>query len=318
MALLVDGKPFRLDDLAIKEFARNYTYIVPKTAVRRRPDNGLLEVANGVGIPTDYRMVDKVTGREMTVRYYETSYWDDTARKDVYMPSNIMIDNTGKIMISSVQAELNWFLNNHPGLENSPQRKNYPRYPILFRLLNKPKAAENKLELFRLRKELSEYIDPDSKKAWKYDQLVAACELLCNDKEFASIPNGLIMPKDILSYQEMAQERDEKVREGNEMIMRSALLGLIDAYPEYTKDRLVNSIERRIMLLINKVDQYDITGVRFDLKSKKWIETDGDKAVPFLAVPENVEPKKHLLRECKKDPKLLAKIEEIANRVPTY
>lgn len=318
MALLVDGKPFRLDDLAIKEFSRNYTYIVPKTAVRRRPDNGVLEVATGVGIPTDYRMVDKVTGREMTVRYYETSYWDDTARKDVYSPSNLMIDNTGKLMISSVQAELNWFLNNHPGLENSPQRKNYPRYPILFRLLNKPKAAENKLELFRLRKELSEYIDPESKKAWKYDQLVAACELLCNDREFASIPNGLIMPKDILSYQEMSQERDEKVREGNELIMRSALLGLIDAYPEYTKDRLVNSIERRIMLLINKVDQFDITGVRFDVKTRKWIETSGDKAVPFLAVPENAEPKKHLLKECKKDPKLLAKIEELASSVPTY
>jgi hypothetical protein len=318
MALLVDGKPFRLDDLAIKDFARNYTYIVPKTAVRIRPDNGLLEVANGFGIPTEYRMIDKNSGRELTVRYYESSYYDDGIKREVYSPSNIMIDSTGKIMIPSVQAELNWFLNNHPGLEEGVQRKNYPRYPILFRLLNKPKAAENKLELFRLRKELSEYIDPESKKAWKYDQLVAACELLCNDKEFASIPNGLVMPKDILSYQEMGQERDEKTREGNEMIMRSALLGLIDAYPEYTKDRLVNSIERRIMLLINKVDQFDITGVRFDLKTRKWIETDKDKAVPFLAVPENVEPKKHLLKECKKDPKLLAKIEELASLVPTY
>jgi len=264
MALLVDGKPFRLDDLAIKDFSRNYTYIVPKTAVRIRPDNGLLEVATGFGISTEYRMIDKNTGRELTVRYYESSYYDDGIKREVYSPSNIMIDSTGKIMIPSVQAELNWFLNNHPGLEEGVQRKNYPRYPILFRLLNKPKAAENKLELFRLRKELSEYIDPESKKAWKYDQLVAACELLCNDREFASIPNGLIMPKDILSYQEMSQERDEKVREGNEMIMRSALLGLIDAYPEYTKDRLVNSIERRIMLLINKVDQFDITGVRFE------------------------------------------------------
>lgn len=313
MALLVDGKPFRLDDLAIKEFARNYTYIVPKTAVRTRPDNGLIEVASGFGIPTDYRMIDKTTGRELTVRYYESSYYDDGIKREVYSPSNIMILETGKLMIPSTQAELNWFLNNHPGLEDGVQRKSYPRYPILFRLLNKPKNADRQIDKFRIRRELYEYIDSESKKAWKFDQLVAACEVLSNDKDFGSVPSGLQLPTDILTYKDMLRDNDELSRAGHESVIRAALLTVIEMYPEYAKDRLINSVDRRITQLINLADQFELTGVKFDQKARKWVETEDEKLVPFLVVPENKDPKKHLLAECKKDHRLLDKIEKYAN-----
>jgi hypothetical protein len=313
MALLVDGKPFRLDDLAIKEFARNYTFIVPKTAVRRRPDNGVIEVSSGFGIPTEYRMIEKNSGRELTVRYYESSYYDDGIKREVYSPSNIMINETGKLMIPSVQAELNWFLNNHPGLEDGVQRKSYPRYPILFRLLNKPKDADRQIELFRIRREMYEYIDVDSKKAWKFDQLIAACEVLVNDKDFASVPSGFQLPTDIYSYKDMLRDNDESSREGHEKVLRAALLQVIEMYPQYAKDRLINSVDRRIVQLINLADQFELTGVKFDQKSRKWVETEDDKLVPFLAVPENKDPKKHLLAECKKDHRLLDKVEKYAN-----
>ncbi len=315
MALLVDGKPFRLDDLAIKDYSRTYTYIFPKSAVRRRPDNGVIEAATGYGIPTEYRMVDPTTKREITVRYYESARWDDTVRKDVYSPDNILMENTGKMIVSQIQAELNWFLNNHPGLEDGPQRKFFPRYPVLFRLLNKPKDADRRLDRFRIRRELSEFIDTESKKSWKFDQLIAACEVLTSDNDIGSIPTGMMLPKDIQTYRDMSNERDPDIIKGYESVLRAALLELIDNYPEYAKDRLVLSVDRRIMMLINRADRYELTGVRYDSKIRKWVEQEGDKNVPFLGVPDNSDHKKHLLKECKKDPKLLEKIERYANLV---
>lgn len=313
MPLLLDGKPFKLEDLANQEFGRRFTYMFPKSKVSFSRITGQVEIGSGVGIPAEYRFVESKSNKECVLRYYEHVRWDDTTRRDVYTPEQIIIGETGKLIVDSVQAELNFFLHLHPGLDGGVMRAKYPRYPILFRLLNKSKDATKQLEEWKLRKEMDEYIHPDSPKAWKFDRLVAACEALANDNEFASIPVNLKLPAEIYNYKEVEiMPKDE--REDFEKVLRVALINVIDKWPRYAHDRLMKSRDRVMLALINRASQTEFTNFKFDVASSTWVEMVKDKWTPILKVKQSANPKNALVKEMANDPKFYAQIEAIANR----
>jgi hypothetical protein len=313
MPLLLDGQPFKLDDLAVKEYSRNFTYMIPKSKVSQNRVNGRLEIGSGVGIPPEYRFIDSKSGKECTLRYFEVARWDDTQRKDSFFPEQVMIGETGKLIVGETQAELNFFLNLHPGLEGGVMRAKYPRYPVIFRLKNKSKDATKQLEEWKIKKEMEEYIHPESSKAWKFDRLVAACEALANDNEFASIPVDLRLPEEVLNYREIELMPREE-RDAFETVLRVALINVIDKWPRYAHDRLMKSRDRVMLALINRASQTEFTNFKFDVASSTWVEMVKDKWTPILKVKQSANPKNALVKEMANDPKFYAQIEAIANR----
>jgi hypothetical protein len=313
MPLLLDGEPFRLDDLAHKEFGRNFTYMMPMNKASRNRNTGHLELPHGIGIPAEYRFIEKKSNKECTLRYFEFSRWDDTLRKEVYTPEQIMIGDRGIMPISSNQAELNFFLHNHPGLEHGEQRKRYPRYPIIFALKNKPKQGMMEMEKWKIKKEMESYIDPENPKAWKFDKLVAACQALANDTEFASIPPNLRLPSEVLNYREV-EEMNAEEREAYEVVLRMALLNIIAQHPHYAMDRLIKSLDREMLTIINRASRTEFTNFKFDTASSTWVEFEKDKWSPVLKVKQSANPNMALCKEMKADPKFEAKITAIANR----
>lgn len=327
MPLLLDGEEFSLDELARNQLNRDVTYMLPKSAVSRSRTNGKVEINNGVGIPAAYRMIytDPIMKkqREVEVRYYETARWDDTLRKNVYMPDNVMIEGStggnGKLIVGKYQQELNWFLQNHPGLQDGTQRKNYPRYPILFRMLDKGKESRSSIQLYGIKREVMEFVDPNSKTAWGYEKLIAACETLSNDGNFASIPAGanLYVTNEIHNYREykMIPANDTEAREDAENIMRAALMRLIEAFPEYAKDRLLDSQDRVLNEIVLRVGMTEITGVKYDAANSVWVENYGTPEQKVLMkVAKNQDANRALFLECKKDYKFKAKMHELATK----
>lgn len=312
--LLLDGEPFKLDDVATAEFAKNYTYMIPRSKVSRNRVTGVIEIAQGVGITAEYRFINNRSKKECRLRYYEYSHWDDTLRKEVYFPENIMIGDTGLLHVGRTQAELNYFLNNHPGLEGGDSRKDYPRYPILFRLKNKPKDSMVAMERYNIRKEMEQYIDPENPKAWKFDRLLSCCQALANDTEFASIPQGLQLPSEVLNYREI-EAMDKEERKEYEVVLRVALLKVISDFPEYAKDRLLVSLDREWLTIINRASQTEFTNFRFDPQTSSWVEFENNKWLTVLKCKSNENPHNRLMKEMKADPKLQAKIQGFADKV---
>lgn len=302
--LLLDDKPYKLSDEDTITYGKNLTYLIPQSKVSRNAVTKRLEVPQGIGIPCTFRFINK-DGKESTLRYFDHSYYDEGLKREIYTPEQLLIDNTGRMIVSKTDAEKNFFLNMHPGLDEGVSRKHYPRYPIIFRIKDKPKENIARMEDFKLKRELEAYIDPASSKSWDFEQLVAMCQVLASDNDPNSRPYNLVLPDEVLGYGEIeAMDAAEKKR--YEPVLRVALLDVINKWPQYAKDRMHVSMDREVMTTINKAMK-DPT-FRFNPSNNTWEEQVDTKWLPLLKCQPNQDAKERLLKEMKVDPKLNDKV----------
>jgi hypothetical protein len=252
--LIVNKSPFLMEEGHRKEYGRKTTYMFPKSAISIDQRTGKVSMAQAIGIPAEYRMIHPQTKVQQTVRYYESSYWDETLKREVYSPENIMITNTGQLHVPSENVELNYFLQNHPGLEEGKQRKNglNNRYPIIFRCLDKPKHYDNAYKVSMVKKEVLDLLDPNGKAPFDFNHLLAACETISSDQDLTSIPHGWIAPMEVHSWREFREAKTESEIEDATLIMRGVLTSIAEAHPQYAKDKMILAIDNKIRKIIFK------------------------------------------------------------------
>ena len=317
--LLKDGKPFELSKEEILEYSREIVFLQP-TDPKWNPANGDYDIKGGTGITTSYitTTTGGANGKQMMIRYYENSYYDDTSKREVYQPNNIMIQHPLMfIKTRKDQYELNWFLLNHPGNMNHPAREaaraegtRDPLFHVVgqFRVHDKNKKAQMHLLRLKYHKALMDHILEGGSKSWKHKELVSACETL-----IAAQDPLKRLPNDIYNYSAYGEEESD--------ILRAALATFCDnnenisfAHATLITDRNVNVASK----INNALSNPEKSCFDFDAPKRQFkIKKDGKWEV-YATIPGTVrlEPVAWLTDQANKDKGIMGVIMDASLRVP--
>jgi len=243
--------------------------------------------------------------------YYESSFFDDSRKRDVYAPSHFILPPTGHLKVYSAEVEKNWFLMNHPGNFQNPVRNHesrpYARVLIQFHTHDPNEKAKRRQERTAYLYKVLGYVQSGLATSWKYHELVNACEVLVQEAGMRSLPY------DLLNYKEFNEEEHE--------VLRAALADVAynDALWVYT--RLIEGKHTRIAEYLRLVKNTDQTGFGYDNKNHNFFfrAEDGEnekgekkyKKGIFINVPDKKDPDKFLFDCCLTTPGFFERIIQI-------
>lgn len=323
MPLLLDGQPFDPftnekvfgKKLPIKEdFETEHIWRVAKHLISRYNLDGdgpgviRLRAPANTGIPVEYLMVDNAGKRIGKVRYFESADYDDAKKKYDYAPYSIDIDRTGVLKTTQRDADLNWFLTNHPRNASNPLRskirEGYGLVEAKFESVSNGAEIDIANRKMRAVQFMMPLLSPDSKDAWKWNQLVGACESLTEGNDFQRLPAA------IKNYRSCAENKT------NEDLLRSALFNYMMEFPYEVKEHLHYSKTRKITTAISQLQKAEL--LRFDGPGRKWVMKDEkDKDQVLCVAPDKDDPLTYLIAQAQlKDGKIEEMLMAASREVP--
>ncbi len=303
--LLVNGKQFEIPREEAERYSRDIIYHVPQDVVKRDDRNNRLAIPASWGVENSYRMYDPKTKKYDSVVYYESSFFDESRKRDVYAPSHLVIGPTGFIKILSTDAERNWFYMNHPANQQNALRKlspnPYSKIKAQFWTHDPNEKAQRRAERTKYLYQILNHVQADLPASWKWGELQNACEVI--NQEAGVKP----LPYDLINYKDFKEEEHE--------VLRVAISDLAYEDPLWVYSKLISGRHTRIAEVIKLAKNTDLTGFGYDVKASHYFyKMEDDKRGIFVTVPGKKDPDKFLFEACLSHPdmfnKLVAIVEE--------
>lgn len=270
MPLELDGKPYRLTKEENAKYSKNMIFRVGTQHIRVNHDPELPRVeVSPVHIMPEYRhskMVDGLKEGLGKLVYFNSKNYNTDSKRDEYSPARIPFPNTG--YIKSDDAEMNFFLDNHPNNEVVKANPEHPNFSATtdtyFSTYMKERKRNSMVETLKLGGELSlRLLDPQE---YSFEQLKGLAQ------QVQKTANDYHMAHKLYSL-------DDKDPED----LRSELARLAATYPFAMKD-LMESKRVDYLEWVNKL--YEVKLIQ--IVNNEWfmVEKGGARGLPLMRVLE--------------------------------
>lgn len=305
MPLLKNGSPYQLEEGDLVKYGQKMIWHVPP-----RPfdvENNRHGIGFGMSIPNKYVM--KMGNAMVEMCYYTNSVYDDGVKKNYYLVENtgesIKFDEKG--VITTQNAELNFFLDNNPhnhsnsyrmnkdGLPEDPSKNPYLDKPVLFHRYRPQDSHRVAAAKTRAIARLQQYIDVESMYRWDKEDILNACQIILSN---ATVP----IPSALLSYREFQEEPDLTT-------IRNAIMELVLREPLQMETLILDRRELHVLKMVNECLQFsEVSGLSYNATERKYVLKKGNDVQEFLKIPERKNPEQHILAMAKQDSKLFRRL----------
>lgn len=324
MPLLKDGKPFELLLDIVEKYQVKRTYMVPESVCIWNPERKKIEVPNSWHVSTLFNGFDE-TGKKTTWRYYETERWDDTQKKQIYLPETFVIDGPlGFTTLGENNYDLHYFLELHPENAQNPKReKHYVNVGARFRVRDLSSSGRLFFRNADRMKHLFDRIMPDRKHSWDENELIRAMETIVTDRPPIQIPFDLL---NYVEYKDIVEKcKDRKIPANREKIadlkegMSGALFNFAQNNTAYCYELFIIRERQNFIGVLDKLISDPSIGVKFDEVTRQ-LTNDNTKIAAnkiILTIPSDKEYEKYNWKEaiakmCESDKKLKNMIYNLA------
>jgi len=314
MPLLKAGQPFTLPETIAANYNQKMIWHVPPRPFDQ--ENHRHGIGAGMSIPNKYLM--KEGNNMVEVRYYTDKRWDDGLKKDFYIVENTAesIEFDAKGIITTQNAELNYFLDNCPwnrnnkyridpasGSEVNPENNPYRNVSVLFWQHNPKDSYKVAGKKARAIAKIQAYIDIESPHRWNEQDVIHGCQVILAH-QVGQIPNA------IANYQEYKDEKDVPT-------LRLAIMELVMRDPLTTMELLVDRRESHIMRMINECLKYsEISGFNYNQTERKYTYRKRDGNIEeILKIDQRKNPEQHMLTEALENSKVFNKLWNIWDKM---
>ncbi len=290
--LLVDDKPYSLSAAEQEKYNGKYAITVLQERIRLNDENRRVEAGAFSGILTEY--FTQLNGKRSKVRYFEASTWDDSIKREVFDPVYLMIDGRAGGFEVDNNPELAWFLHNHTGWDEHPDRKPMAegRQPLIQRNVLKQfhirqLKDKNIAKIFDVQK-ARKALDAASEK-WSYKEMQGIAATLVSNQSSA-----LVLDWRIMGYKDIAPADQDA--------LRGALIMAYDQDPLYFSRLIGGSRESQLNSAIIDLQAGENALLVFDPTSFTWsLNTGGKDAEKLCTVKKSDDPTSFLTKAALKD-----------------